>query len=223
MLHALCDMVPANVLIFKRFRLAPGRSMQHEMQHGANLRPRRHLRATTRCRLFFCAALAKHDAALAAEEAFDCSVCAAANGAAAKVKARIPHAVVNVRVREISTEDWREVAQHRSRLEGVRYLEACAWEDHRQSIALVDAADARLAAVSALPEVIHAEAMTDRSDALWTERCRLRDAAIEAPAENLAELARKFALMDDGEDGAQEKYLPAFRADLEQLAKGALA
>jgi hypothetical protein len=171
----------------------------------------------------FSAAVARYRLALAAEKAFDETYMAPACEAASRAEDAIPHTSAILVGREVTTHRYEDVWLCR-RNRGPM-LEKYHPADFAAASLIADAAEKRLAAVSALPEVIRRDAIIDRSDELCDASCKARDAVIATPVTSIAELAVKFDMIaaddlfaNDGRGGA----VSHLQADLQRLAKGGL-
>jgi hypothetical protein len=175
----------------------------------------------------FPAAVARYRAAKAASDRFDATTYAAAirahDFAVIAFDKANPHSEFRIGSRTVSTENWREARHIRREMTNLRYLERCAWDDHRNDMLFLDAYDARDAALKALPERRRMDAMTDRSDALDDVEYQALMAAIATPVANLTDLAAKFDLIEEcGQIDDNPSVRATFRADLARLAAGGL-
>jgi len=84
--------------------------------------------------------------------------------------------------RRISTADSDEVRRMRAGLVSVRYLETCAYVDHKARQDFIDAADARDAQIAAINQLHRWDAVNEHYDNLSSAICAAEEALLNLPA-----------------------------------------
>ena len=94
----------------------------------------------------------------------------------------VPHVIVDVSNRPISTENQQQVMWARSSARNIRYVEASAYADVRANQQLVEAADARDAQISAIDKRLGRSDAHDQYDALSEAITAAEDVLLKMPA-----------------------------------------
>ena len=162
------------------------------------------------------AALETYRRSRAAADAHNDQIWEPARDACEAAEERIPHRTIVVGSRRYSTENEFQVRSARQQVAGARYIETCAYEDHKAAQLLTDAAETRERAKKRLRARF-------RVDELWEEGEQLERVSNEAfkaihyvPAYSATMLAEKWAWILD--KGDLEGWEDAITLDLARLA-----
>ena len=127
------------------------------------------------------AALAELKRAKAASDAFDPELTRIDEAYQTAVD-QVPHVIVEIDGRKISTANEMEVSWARNGSRSLRYVEACAYSSVKASQQLVDAADARDAQLKAIDERFGWRAANSHYDALSEAICDAEQVLLQLPA-----------------------------------------
>lgn len=161
------------------------------------------------------ASLAAHKAACAASETFHSKVYDPIRAAYDAAVKGVPHVTLTRHGRAVSTADEWEVKAARASIKSVRYLERCAWDDHKAEVALVDAADARDAKIAQIRKDSGLDAANDESERLSEASYEAFRAAVYTPVSSAALLQEKWAYML--KEDVLEGWEDAITADIARL------